>query len=456
MAGLDPILANRFEPGLLDIPSYRSISSINRELRIADGAGTTTMMVPSDDGAHILAIYGKFVELFGKPTVETLLPHRSTDHAIDPEPSYKLPYWRIYNLSEFEFRMLKDYIKATLANRFIQRSSSPVAAPILFAMRQDGGLRLCFDYHTYNLVIVKNRYPRAQISAMHDQVREARIFTKLHLFGAYNLIRIKEGDKYKTAVRMPYSQFKSWVMPFGLTNVLATFQSYIDDCLRPYIDDFAVWYLDDKLIYPTHEKEHEEHVRHVLLRLKGFGVYCKAEKCQFGVSEVSFLGYIITPDGVGMESDWISRIKDWLTRKSVGDVQVLLGFMNSYRRFIRKYGKVTLSLTQLLKKTEASPRGNKVAHSAKWEWMWQLKLAFRKQKMTITKASILHHLDLVKPISLQTDVSGVAIGGILNQYDSFGDLRPVNYYSRNCSSAKENYDTYDRELLAIVEKRKQW
>jgi hypothetical protein len=291
---------------------------------------------------------------------------------------------------------------------------------------------------------------------MLDRVREARIFTKLDLRGAYNLIRIKEGDKYKTAIQTRYGQFEYRVMPFGLTNAPATFQSYIDDCLRPYIDDFAVCYLDDILIYSTNEKEHEEHVRQVLQRLKEFGLYCKAEKCQFGVSEVGFLGFVITPDGVGMESDRISTIEDWPTPKSVRDVQVLLGFTNFYRRFIRKYAKVTLPLTELLKKTEASPRGKKGAHTVKWEWTREAELAFRKLKRTFTEAPILQHFDPAKPIILQTDASGFAIAGILNQYDVFGVLRPVNFYSRKCSPAEQNYDTYDRELLAIVETLKQW
>jgi len=166
---------------------------------------------------------------------------------------------------------------------------------------------------------------------MLDRVREARIFTKLDLCWAYNLTRIKEGNEYKTAFRTRYGQFEYQVMPFGLPNALDTFQSYIDDCLRPNIDNFAVCYLDDILIYSANEKEHEEHVRQVLQRLKEFGLYCKAEKCQFGDSEVDFLGFVITPDGVGMESDRISTIEDWPTQKSVRDVQVLLGFTNFYQ-----------------------------------------------------------------------------------------------------------------------------
>jgi hypothetical protein len=134
---------------------------------------------------------------------------------------------------------------------------------------------------------------------------------------------------------------------------------------------------------------------------------------------------------------------------------VLLGFTNFYRRFIRKYAKVTLPLTELLKKSETS-RGKKSEGSAKWEWTREAELAFRKLKRTFTEAPILQHFDPAKPIILQTDASGFAIAGILNQYDVFGVLRPVNFYSRKCSPAEQNYDTYDRELLAIVETLKQW
>jgi len=240
-------------------------------------------------------------------------------------------------------------------------------------------------------------------------------------------------------------------MPFGLTNALPTFQSYIDDCLRSFIDDFAVCYLDDILIYSANEQEHEEHVRQELQRLKEFCLYCKAEKCQFGVLEVGFLVFVITPHGVGKESDRISSIEDWPTPKSVRDIQVLLGFTNFYRRFIRKYAKVTFPLTELLKKPETSPRGKRGTHPAKWECTRQAEVVFWKLKRPFTEAPILQHFDPAKQIILQTDASGFAIAGILTRYDVFGVLRPVNFNSRKWSSAEQNYDTYDRELLAIVE-----
>jgi len=428
---------------------------MNWELTFADGAGTTTKMVPTDNGGHIPALYGDLMGVFSKDKAETLPPYRSTDHAIDLEPGYNLTYGRIYHLSEFELRTLKAYIEAHLVNGFIQRSSSPAAAPILFAKKTDGGLRQCVDYRAVNKATVMNPYPLPLVSEMLLCVREARIFTKLDLCGAYNLIWIKEGDECRTAFRTRYGRFKYQVMPFVLTNPPANILSSIDDCQPPYTGNPAVCYLDDILIYLTNEKEHKEHVRQVLQLLKVFGHYCKAEKCQFGVSEVAFQGFVITPNGVGMESDQISTMEDLPTPKSVRDIQVLPRFTNFYRRFIQKYAKVTLPLTELLNESETSP-GKKPEGSAKSEWTWEAELAFGKLKRTFTEAPILQHFDPAKRIILQTDASGFAIAGILNQYDVFGVLRPVNFYSGKCAPAEQNHDTYDRELLAIVETLQQW
>jgi len=146
----------------------------------------------------------------------------------------------------------------------------------------------------------------------------------------------------------------------------------------------------------------------------------------------------------------MSTIEDWLTPKSVRDVQVIVGLTNFYCRFIWKYANVTHPLTELLRKSETS-RGEKSEGSAKWELTREAELAFQKLTRTITEAPILQHLDLAKPIILQTDPRGFTIVGILNQYDVFGVFWPVNFYSQQCSAAEQNYDSYDWEQLAIVE-----
>ena len=133
--------------------------------------------------------------------------------------------------------------------------------------------------------------------------------------------------------------------------------------------------------------------------------------------------------------------------------------------FIWKYAKETLPLTELPKKSDKAgepPNGKPQCQKSenhgkvKWEWTQQAKLAFREVKRTSTEAPILRHFNPAKPIILQMDMSGFAITGILNQYDAFGVLRPLNFYSRKSSLAEWNYDTDDPELLAIVESQKQW
>ena len=141
-----------------------------------------------------------------------------------------------------------------------------------------------------------------------------------------------------------------------------------------------------------------------MAKLREFGLFCKAEKCVFSAREVRFLGFVISPDGVGMEGDRVATIEDWPTPKPVRDVQVLLGFTNFYRRFIWKNAKVTSPISNLLRK-EANP---------KWEWTRDAELAFRKLKRLFGETPILQHFDPAKPIILQTDASGFAIAGILN------------------------------------------
>jgi hypothetical protein len=147
-----------------------------------------------------------------------------------------------------------------------------------------------------------------------------------------------------------------------------------------------------------------------------------------------------------MESDRISTIEDWPPPEPVRDVQVLLGFTSFYWRFIRKYAKVTAPISNLLK----------TQGSRKWEWTRDAELAFRILKKAFTEAPILQHFNQQKPIILHTDASGLVITSILNQYDGFGILRPVNFYSQKGSPTGKNYDTYDPELWAILKTMKQW
>ena len=106
-------------------------------------------------------------------------------------------------------------------------------------------------------------------------------------------------------------------MHFGLTNPPTTFQEYINNSLWSYMDNFTLCFLGDILIYSTNEKQHENNIQKVLQQQHELGLYCKAEKCQFGVCEVGFLLSVIDLDAIGVELEFISMIQDWLTPESV-------------------------------------------------------------------------------------------------------------------------------------------
>src|SRR5690606_30819430 len=216
--------------------------------------------------------------------------------------------------------------------------------------KKDGTLRLCVDYRALNKVTIKDRCPLPLINETIDQLREATIFSKLDLKGAYNLIRIAEGDEWKTAFRTRYGHFEYLVMPFGLTNAPATFQAFINDVLREYLDHFVVVYLDDILIYSKTKEEHIEHVRKVMKTLLGAQLQAKLSKCEFHKDQVEFLGFVISKEGISMDPKKVKTIQEWKSPSSVHDIQVFLGFANFYRRFIKNFAKEVAPITRLLKK----------------------------------------------------------------------------------------------------------
>ena len=142
-----------------------------------------------------------------------------------------------------------------------------------------------------------------------EQLGQAKIYTKIDLRGAYNLVRIKEGDEWKTAFRTRYGHFEYTVMPFGLTNAPAIFQHLMKNIFREYLDKFVVVYLDDILVYSKNLKEHEEHVKLVLQKLRDARLCAKLEKCVFHQPKVEFLEYIISIEDLLIDPKKIEVVK---------------------------------------------------------------------------------------------------------------------------------------------------
>ena len=147
---------------------------------------------------------------------------------------------------------------------FIILSTSPWGALVLFSKKKDKTLRLCIDYRQLNRVTIKNRYYLPQIDDLFDQLRGARVYSKIDLRTGYHQLRVRKVDIPKTAFRMRYGHFEFTMMPFGLINAPAAFMDLMHKVFQPYLDQFVVVFIDDILISSKFEKEHKGHLKIVL------------------------------------------------------------------------------------------------------------------------------------------------------------------------------------------------
>ncbi|KAJ1038197.1 hypothetical protein NDA10_006578 [Ustilago hordei] len=317
---------------------------------------------------------------------------------------------------------------------------------VLFVPKKDGGLRLCVDYRGLNEITVKNRAPLPFIEEQLFLLRKARIYTKLDLRAAYNLIQIAKGDEWKTAFGTQLGLYEYLVMPFGLANAPAHFQSFINNIFRDIIGVYVVVYLDDFLIFSDTEEVHVKHVTEVLTHLRSNRLFAKLSKCEFHTKTVEFLGYIIKPMGIEMDPEKVCTVKEWPMLESIHDIQRFLGFANFYRRFIAHFACIAKPLTSLVKPIE---------QFKKFELPEEAQQAFHKLIQAFTSAGVLQHFNYHLPTRLETDASDFAIAGVLKQ-EHEGRWHPVAFHSRKMSSAKKNYEIHDKELLAVVACLTQW
>ena len=143
----------------------------------------------------------------------------------------------------------------------------------MFVKKKDGTFCLCIDYRQLNKVIVKNMYPLPRIDDLFDQLKGARVFSKIDLRSGYHQLRIKEQDIQKTAFRTRYGHYEFLVMPFGLTNAPTMFMDLMNRVFRPYLDQYVVVFIDDILVYSNSQLEHEQHLRVVLQTLRENQLY---------------------------------------------------------------------------------------------------------------------------------------------------------------------------------------
>ena len=392
--------------------------------------------------------YHEFLDVFSEEKASRIPKRKKWDIPIEltiPPEEYhkKIGKGGIYHMDREERQELKDWVTDQEAKGYIKPSQSEIAASVFFVPKKGGKKRLVQNYKRLNAHTKKDCYPIPIMRTLTERLEGAKIFTALDLRWGYHNVRIREGDEWKAAFATPMGLYEPTVMLFGLSNSPATFQRMMDDILRG-TEHFTVVYLDDILIYSKNLEEHRKHVIEVLKRLRDNDLFARPEKCVFETDTLEYLGTWIEKGTLRMDKDKVQSIVDWPTPTRVKDIRSFLGFANFYRHFIKGFVNYSRILTNLTKKGK------------KWEWTEQEQKAFEFLKESFTKAPVLIMPDEEKQFFLETDASDYGVGVVLSQEGEDNKMHPVAFYSNRLNEHKENYEIFDKEMLAIMKALKKW
>jgi hypothetical protein len=353
------------------------------------------------------------------------------------------PCRRPYKMSMEELRQLRERIETLMEKGYIRPSSSPYAAPCLMVPKPGDPkvLRLVVDYRQLNQQTVRDRYPLPDIQLMFDEMQGAKFFSSFDAVDGFWQVPMATRDVEKTAFTTQMGAYEWLVMPQGLQNSPSQYQRRMQRALGhlPFVRIF----IDDCVVFSKTVAEHYANVKAFLDACREKGVYLKASKAQIGPKEsLRFLGHTLSGDGCQPQHDKIASVKNWPALESVTHVRQFLGLAGYYRRFVHCFSEIAQPLTNLTKA------------DTPWQWGEQQQWAFEEIKAALSSSPVLALPDIKKaadgtaPFLVQTDASGMALGGVLMQ-DTGDGLKPIAYESRQFSAAEQNYGTGERELCAL-------
>ncbi|XP_069147076.1 uncharacterized protein [Solanum lycopersicum] len=374
-----------------------------------------TTQVPSIESVSVVR---EFLDVF-PADLPGMPPDRDIDFCIDLEPGTRPISIPPYRISPAELRELKVQLQELLSKGFIRPSASPWGAPMLFVKIKDGSFRMCIDYRQLNKVTIKNKYPIPRIDDLFDQLQGACVFSKIELRSGYHQLKIRATDVPKTAFRTRYGHYEFVVMSFGLTNAPAAFMSLMNRIFKPYLDLVVIVFIDDILVYSKSKKEHEEHLRIVLEMLREKKLCAKFSKCEFWLDAVSFLGHVVSKDGVMVDPSKIETVKNWVRPTNVSEIRSFVGLASYYRRFVKGFSSIASQLTNLTKQ------------NVPFVWSDECEESFQKLKTLLTTAPILTLPVEGKNLIVYCDASYSNLGAVLMQgknikMDEIGVQSPLN------------------------------
>lgn len=382
----------------------------------------------------IAAIKEEFSDIFSetlgfctKTTAKlTLLPGAAAVF----RPKRPVPYG-VMSLVEDELQRLQDLQVITPVD------CSEWAAPIVVVRKPNGTVRICGDYSTgLNEAIEPNLYPIPTTEELYGKLVRGKVFATIDLSDAYLQIGVCDQSRKYLTIHTHKGLFNFNRLAPGIRSAPGIFQRIVDQLVAGLPD--VVDYFDDICVAGEDEHDLLHKVREVLRRIRSFGFHIKAEKCQFFLEEVKFLGNIINKDGIHTDPGKTSAIRNMPPPTDEATLRSYLGSITHYSRYIKGMSNLTAPLSHLLKK------------GVNWKWTKECQASFDKFKEILQSPLALTHYLPDMPLEVAADASSIAIGAQISHVFPDGSRKAIEYAARSLTKAEKQYSQIEREALGLV------
>ena len=269
-----------------------------------------TARTPTNPKIVVPEEYHKFLDVFSKEALDTLLPHLKYNHQIRLLERYRdYRHSPLSKMSEPKLQFMKKFLEEHLKKEFIEASSALCLSRIMLTAKPGGGIRFYVDYRHLNKLTKKDAYPIPLIEETLAQLRSTKVFMKINICQVFHKLKMTVNLEDLTTFALRVEAFKWKVLPFGLMGGPVNWQRFIKNVLWKYLNKFCTAYLDNILIYSSNLKEHREHVRMVLTKLCEFGIQADIDKYEFHMTKTKYLGLIISTKGIKMDPAKIEAIR---------------------------------------------------------------------------------------------------------------------------------------------------
>ena len=314
------------------------------------------------------------------------------------------------------------------------------------APKPDGSLRPCGDFRQLNDKTLLDGFPLPNLRHFMGEIKGSTVFSKIDLVKAFHQIPLDEESQRKSCVVTPWGAFVFKRLAMGLRNSAQSFQRLITHVLGNIPGIFV--YMDDVLIYSKSNAQHRKTIDEIFKRLNDNGMAISLKKCVFEVSELDFVGYRVTRDGITPLPRKLEAIVKFPSPTKQKHLLGFLGAINYYRRCLPVVdGKTPAQTLQPLYDIATKKLQPGTSFSKLWS-EGNLQVSFDEAKKLLANATLLVHPDPNAPLALTTDAFATAIGGVLEQFVE-GHWQPLGFWSNHLSKDKIKWTTYRRELLAI-------